>query len=128
MRSLLALAGLVAVVGSAGAQSPTPDISALTGAWQVVGVKPQAGPAQTVQENDPEYMGAVLDISKQRLQWRPQEGGTLGDICDRPRLAGTSIRCGSGEFGPPGATLTMSDGHLVLRWYDSADLILQRLP
>ena len=128
MWQTLAFVLLVALTGTAGAQSAVPKLSAIVGAWKVIGVKLRPAPVQTLQENDPAYMGALLDISKERLQWRPQEGGTLGDICDRPRLAEKSIQCGSGEFGPPGAAFTMSNGDLVLRWYDNADLILRRVP
>ena len=122
----LVLACLVVGVGSANAQSPAADLSSIQGAWEVIGVKLRPAQVQALQENDPEYIGAVLDISKGRMQWRPHQGGTLGDICDRPRLEGSRVRCAFGAFGPPDTTLTMSDGHLVLQWYDNANLILRR--
>jgi hypothetical protein len=83
---------------------------------------------QALSENDPAYLGAVLDISADRIAWRPHPGdGTLDDNCRRPRLLVDQISCGEGAFGLPGSKVTLSGNRIVLEWYDNAILVLQRL-
>jgi len=124
-RQLALTAALFAIAGSAHAQSAGGSISSLIGAWEVVGVKLRPGRVQALRENDPEYMGAILDISLERMQWRPHAGGTLDEVCNSPLIVDEFIKC-SGKFGPPGVVLAVKDGGLLFRWYDNGDLFLQR--
>jgi hypothetical protein len=88
-------------------------------------VELRPGRVQALLVDDPEYMGAVLDISDQRLAWRPHKGGTLDEVCLLPSLERGKLRCAS-VFGPPGFEMTVSDQRIVLLWYDNANLVLRR--
>jgi len=124
-RILLCIGCLIVALCDAAAQQAPADLSGLIGAWEVVAVKLRPGRVQALRENDPEYMGAILDISQERMQWRPHQGGTLDEVCSSPRLVGESIKC-LGRFGPPGVTMTVSGSRLTFLWYDNGNLILQR--
>jgi hypothetical protein len=84
-------------------------------------------PAQALRTNDPADLGAVLDITPDRLSWRPGKGDSFSDICDGPRMtSGGAIVCAKGVFGYPGATLTVAGNRMRLEWYDNAILTLER--
>jgi len=109
----------------------SPSVTDLSGTWKVVAVDVTPGRVQALSESDPAYMGAIIDISAQRLAWRAAGSdprATLSDVCTAPRvLPGGAIHCApGGVFGPPGATLVVADGRLRLDWYDGGRLILQK--
>ena len=103
----------------------------ISGTWKVVAVEVVPNRVQALSENDPAYIGAILDISARRVAWRAADRdprATLFDVCTAPRLLpdGT-IHCAAASFfGPPGAELAIADGRLRLDWYDGGRLILQR--
>lgn len=104
-------------------------VQAISGAWKVIAVELRGGPVQALTINDPIYMGAVLDVSAQRLAWRIHKGSEpyLSDVCLEPRLKHQSLHCASGDFGPPGSTLAVYGRRIVLVWYDNANLVLERV-
>jgi len=83
---------------------------------------------QSLQVDDPDYMGAVLEVSTSRLAFivKPR-GGTLDDVCLGPRWNGALVSCVSGTFGPPGSLLSDMGDRLRLEWYDNGILILRRV-
>ena len=112
----------------AAASKPQPA-SALpfAGTWRVTAVRLRPARAQALQPDDPAYMGAVLEASPARLAWRVKpKGGTLGDVCQGPRLKAGAVTCASGSFGPPGAHVEVKPDELDLDWYDNAQLALRR--
>lgn len=102
-------------------------LAALAGRWKVTAVHVQPGEVQALVENDPADMGAVLEISRERLSWQPHDGGTFTDVCTGPRLTlDGQVSCTSGDFGPPGARLVAQGDTVQLDWYDGAMLNLTR--
>lgn len=102
-------------------------LDALAGSWKVAAVKVKPGDVQALSENDPSDMGAVLDISRDRLAWRPREEGNFSDVCNGPRLTlDGQVSCRDGQFGPPGAQMVLKGDRLQLDWYDDAALELRR--
>jgi len=129
--ALTLFAHAILVVTSAQAQTPTQQdadaLSRLAGAWRVVKVGVRPAPVQALVENDPEDMGAVLDIAPERLSWRPGKGAAFTDVCESPRLAADgSIGCAKGAFGYAGAKLKVIGSRIRLDWYDNAILTLKR--
>jgi hypothetical protein len=109
-------------------------IDSLNGAWVVREVKVAPGKVQALVDNDPAYMGAVMQLSPARFRWThggDKPGGTLDDVCEGPRVmpasrSGSLVKCKLGSWGPPGARLRMVGGSLRLTWYDGAILELVR--
>ncbi|RYY17540.1 MAG: hypothetical protein EON55_01930 [Alphaproteobacteria bacterium] len=102
-------------------------LAALAGSWEVKAVHVRPGDVQALSANDPADMGAILNISRDRLAWQPHDGGTFADVCTKPRLTlDGQVSCATGQFGPPGIRLVPQDDGLRLDWYDDATLILQR--
>lgn len=115
------------------AASPAADeqlhdgLTEMVGTWKVAAVRVKPSDVQALTENDPTDMGAVLDISRDRLSWRPREEGTFSDACTGPKLTlDGQVSCKEGEFGPPGAQLVAKGDRLQLDWYDGATLELRR--
>lgn len=103
-------------------------IRSLTGAWRVVAVRVAPSPVQALSENDPSYMGAVLDVTPAELSWRqPYKVSSLSYRCDRPRLERGTLSCRTGDFGPPGSHLKRTGRRLSLDWFDGGTLILERV-
>lgn len=129
MRSAAVLLLAASIPAVCRAQSAS--VTDISGTWKVVAVEVVPNRVQALSENDPAYMGAILDISAQRVAWRAADRdprATLSDLCTAPRLLpdGT-IHCVAGSFfGPPGAKLAIADGRLRLDWYDGGRLILRR--
>lgn len=97
------------------------------GRWKVTAVRVAPAKVQALAPDDPAYMGAVLDASPARLAWTVKpKGGTLGDVCQGPKLAAGVVTCASGSFGPPDAHVAAKPGELDLDWYDGARLELHR--
>ena len=129
MFARLSIAMLMACVaaGFAQAQTSTPTANALpVGTWEVVAVDLAPGRIQALGKDDPAYMGAILDISFEKIAWRPHRDGELSDVCTGPRYDSVRFNCSSGTFGPPGATATLAGSRLRLVWYDNARLVLQK--
>lgn len=83
---------------------------------------------QALSENDPADMGAVLDVSPNRLAWRPREVSGFEDVCTTPRLTPDGrVQCGEGAFGPPDTRLARAGDRLEFDWYDGARLVLEQV-
>lgn len=103
-------------------------IRSLTGAWRVVAVRVAPSPVQALSENDPSYMGAVLDVAPAQLSWRqPYKVSSLSYRCDRPGLERATLSCSNGDFGPPGSHLKRTGRRIFLDWFDGGTLILERV-
>lgn len=108
---------------------PADGLGPLLGSWQVTGVTVAPSPVQAVTPDDPSLMGALLDVTRDRLSWRaPHRSTSLETSCDMPRLVRRAILCRSGSFGPPGSRVTRRGDTLTLPWYDGATLRLTRAP
>lgn len=114
------------------AASPATDevydgLTEMVGTWKVTAVHVKPSDVQALVENDPTDMGAMLDIARDRLSWRPPTEGTFSDVCAQPRLTPDGqIACKDGEFAPPGAHMIAQRDRLKLDWYDGATLELRR--
>lgn len=117
----------VAAASPAADEAIQDGLTEMAGAWEVAAVRVKPSDVQALTEDDPTDMGAVLDVSRDRLAWRPRKEGTFSDVCTGPRLTlDGQISCKDGEFGPPGALLAMQGERLRLDWYDGATLELRR--
>jgi hypothetical protein len=136
MRLPLLLAVSLAVATPALAAEATPQT--LVGTWEVTGVEVADSPVQALVKNDPTYMGAVLEISAEKLIWtkgtdtRPIDP-TI-DNCDAaPSFTETDgnlyTSCGDAPWGPGdqgGAFHQVSENEITLDWYDGGILTLTR--
>jgi hypothetical protein len=102
-------------------------LAELTGRWEVVGVQVRPAVVQALTVDDPDYMGAVLEVTASRLAFIVRPGGTLDDVCLGPHWNGALVSCVSGTFGPPGSLLSVMGDQLRLEWYDNAILTLRRV-
>jgi hypothetical protein len=129
-QGMVATACLLAASLEAMAQSDSTTISRLTGAWRVTAVDLQpGGEVQALIKNDPADMGAILDISTERLKWRSGKGSAFSDVCEEPFLEpDATLACTKGNFGYAGATLKVVGPRLRLEWYDNAILTLSKVP
>ncbi|MBV9564803.1 MAG: hypothetical protein JOY90_30810 [Bradyrhizobium sp.] len=130
-QGLVAAACLLAASLEATAQTgDTISLARLTGAWRVTAVDLQpGGEIQALTQNDPADMGAILDISTERLKWRPGKGSAFSDVCEGPFLEpDATLACAKGNFGYAGATLKIVGPRLRLEWYDNAILTLSKVP
>jgi len=108
---------------------PADDLGPLLGTWRITGVTVAPSPVQAVTRDDPSLMGALLDVTRDRLSWRaPHRSTSLDMSCEQPRLVRGAILCRSGSFGPPGTRATRRGDTLTLPWYDGATLRLTRAP
>jgi hypothetical protein len=128
-QGLAVIACLLAASLEAKAQDSN-QLNRLTGAWRVTAVDLQpGGEVQALIKNDPSDMGAILDISTERLKWRPGKGSTFSDVCEGPFLEpDATLACTKGNFGYAGATLKAVGPRLRLEWYDNAILTLSKVP
>jgi hypothetical protein len=130
-QGLAATACLLAASLDATAQTgDSTSLSRLTGAWRVTAVDLQPGKdIQALTKNDPADMGAILDISTERLKWRAGKGSAFSDVCEGPFLEpDATLACTKGNFGYAGATLKVVGPRLRLEWYDNAILTLSKVP
>jgi hypothetical protein len=105
---------------------PSPLIS---GFWKITAVLvgPE-GSAHPLKENDPVYMGAILEVSEDWMAWRPQKkAGQFGDVCMTPRILGGALKCAYGNFGPKDAKVLYANGNLAIDWYGDAKLVFSRI-
>jgi hypothetical protein len=116
------------IAGERAAPEYPNTFSRLAGAWRVVKVDLEPATVQALRENDPEDMGAILEITPDRLSWRPGKGKAFTDVCDGPSLATDgSVACDTGVFGYAGAKLKIIGSRIRLGWYDNAILTLERV-
>jgi hypothetical protein len=114
-----------AQLAASGDANPT---AALSGYWKVTEVNPASGAVKAPNSTDPAYVGAILEVSKDWMAWRPHKGGgNLSDVCMAPHVLQGALQCSYGSFGPKGARLTLENGRLLLDWYDDTKLVLQRV-
>jgi hypothetical protein len=116
----------VAAPSSVPVKAPLPEI---VGNWKVssVIVLPGPTPEHVLNANDPIYVDAVVEISKDWMAWRPRKGGDFGDVCMAPKLDGFALKCSYGTFGPKDAKVALFNGLLIVGWYDNVQLVLQRV-
>ncbi|CAO98245.1 hypothetical protein [Erwinia tasmaniensis] len=127
----------------------TPDYSSLQGTWQVDAVKVADSPVQAVVDNDPQYMGAEVTFSADKIVWNkgtPQRpiDPSIDNCLHKPTLTvagkndpeqgyqiddGFTVLCGAEPWGPgAGAVVTRPEnGMLTLFWYDGAILSLKKV-
>jgi hypothetical protein len=121
---------LLAGLHDAAAEGPCCDsnlLSRAAGLWRVITVELKPAPLQALGPNDPADLGAILEISPNRLSWRPGKGDAFSDVCEAPQLTcDGEISCAKGFFGYPGATLKIINSRIRLEWYDNAILTLDR--
>lgn len=124
-----------------------PDYSALKGRWQVAGVQVDSSGIQAVVVNDPQYMGAEVTFSANKIVWTKgtQEraidpatdnctttpGLTPADKNDPEEsyqiTGGFNVLCGKQPWGP-GAVVTLPvKGMMTLYWYDGAILAMKKV-
>lgn len=126
----------------------TPDYAALEGSWRVDAVHVDRSGIQAVVENDPQYMGAEVTFSPDKILWnkgtqqRPVDPAT--DNCmKKPTLTpaeendpeqgyqvpgGFNVICGDEPWGPGAVVTVPVKGTLTLYWYDGAILVLKKEP
>ncbi|MET3924272.1 hypothetical protein [Devosia sp. 2618] len=132
--SFLAVALLMAT--PAMAIEPPPET--LIGNWEVTGVTVDDTPVAALVTDDPSFMGAVLSIAADKIEWtkgtdeRPIDP-TI-DNCDQAaNFALTDgnyiVTCGDGGWGPgDGATIRpIDENDISLIWYDGGTLTLTRV-
>jgi hypothetical protein len=123
----LALCGLIALALASTMALAQAKLADIAGRWEVTAVRLRPGLVQALTDDDPGYMGAVLEISSQRLAFVvKKQGGTFDDVCVGPQWDGARVHCASGAFGPPGSALSGLGEQLRLDWYDNAILTLRR--
>jgi len=126
-QALKTLAILVALLVTSSSVLAQATLGQLSGQWVVDSVQLRRATAQALTADDPNYIGAVLEVSGQRLAWVYRPGGELDDTCIGPRWNGAVVECIVGSFGPSGSALTYMGDQLRLEWYDNAILTLQRV-
>lgn len=124
----------------------TPDYRCLQGTWQVDAIKVVDSPIQAVEVNDPQYMGAEVAFSPQKILWikgtrqRPVDA-SIDNCRQKPMLTPAvknhraqgevkeefNLLCGAEPWGP-GAVVTLPQhGRMTLYWYDGAILSLHKV-
>ena len=120
----------------------------MIGTWRVARVTVNSDGMQALQDDDPAYMGAVVQFSADKIVWlkgtdkRPIDAEN--DNCSAaPRLSpatarntetvfqvdgGFNVICGSYGWGPTAVLLPDSGGTVLLYWYDNGILTLKREP
>ncbi len=148
MRFLGVIAAMMAVTGSAWTAAPTKlTYAELIGTWQVSTVAVASDGMSTLVDDDPQFMGAVVEFSADKIVWLK---GTAArpinpdiDNCDAPPKltsagsdnpksafqveGGFNVLCGEGEWGPGGVVRPAGGGTVILHWYDQGLLTLKRL-
>ncbi|MTD29157.1 hypothetical protein [Erwinia sorbitola] len=123
-----------------------PDYATLEGTWQVDAVHVDSSGIQAVVENDPQYIGAEVTFSPDKILWtkgtpqRPVDPAT--DNClKKPQLTsadendpengyqvagGFNVICGDEPWGPGAVVTKPVNDTLTLYWYDGAILELKK--
>lgn len=118
----------------------------LQGRWQVQAVHVSSDGIQAVVENDPQYMGAEVTFSSDKIIWtkgtRERAIDPAIDNCsDKPNLTpadhndpemsyrvadGFNVLCGKQPWGPGAVVTVPTRGTMTLYWYDGAILAMKR--
>ena len=144
-RKSLALLAVI-VAGSHSAESAELKYTDVIGTWRVTRVTVNSDGMQALHDDDPAYMGAVVQFSENKIVWlkgtakRPID--PENDSCDTaPRLSpatarntetvfqvdgGFNVMCGSYGWGPTAVLLAGNDGTVSLYWHDNGILTLKR--
>ncbi|PRH89633.1 hypothetical protein C5L14_03475 [Labrys okinawensis] len=140
------LAAGVLVVSTLPSHAADFHYSSLIGRWKVQGVKVAGNGVQALVNNDPQYMGAVVEFDAGKIIWvqgtkaKPIDPNT--DNCNAaPKLTpadrndpdagykvkgGYNILCGSQGWGPGAVVLPVQPDVVSLYWYDNGILSLKR--
>lgn len=142
-----ALASLFAVIAAsaiAPAFAADFDYTKLQGSWTVDAVAVPDEGVQALVDNDPQYMGAVVDFAADKIEWtkgtetRPIDPSI--DNCTSPPTLkpwapdpdavdetpienGFTVMCGDDEWG---TVVPVDDTTVHLYWYDNGVLTLKR--
>lgn len=118
----------------------------LIGIWRVSGVAVNSDGMSTLVDDDPQFLGAVLEFSVDKIVWL---NGTPArsivpevDNCDAPPKVtsagpdnpasnfqvegGFNVLCGDEDWGPGGVVQPVDADTMILRWYDNGLLRLLR--
>ncbi|MEW5291008.1 hypothetical protein ABW286_17785 [Erwinia papayae] len=122
------------------------DYSALQGRWQVKAVQVNGDGIQAVVENDPQYMGAEVTFSADKIIWTkgtkdraidPAIDNCTGQPTLTPadhndpemgyRVAnGFNVVCGKQPWGPGAVVTVPVRNTMTLYWYDGAILTMKK--
>ncbi|NNS09616.1 hypothetical protein [Erwinia sp. JH02] len=123
-----------------------PDYATLEGIWHVDAVHVDSTGIQAVMENDPQYMGAVVTFSSNKIMWSQGSAQrTIDPATDnclkRPTLTsadendpedsyqvagGYNVICGDEPWGPGAVVTAPVNDTLTLYWFDGAILVLKK--
>ncbi len=139
-------AAFMVSVSTLAAAPPKLKYADLIGIWRVSGVAVNSDGMSTLVDDDPQFLGAVLEFGVDKIVWlkgtpvRPIEPQL--DNCDAPPKVtsagsdnpgsnfqvegGFNILCGEGDWGPGGVVQPVDANTMILRWYDNGLLRLIR--
>lgn len=138
--------GLLATCLALPAVAAAPTYADMIGTWRVAAVAVNSDGMQALQIDDPQFMGAVVQFSADKIVWlkgTPARAiDPAADNCEgAPRLTpavarnpetifqvdgGFNVVCGVTGWGPGAVIRPVDAGTVDLYWYDNGVLTLKR--